>query len=166
MMKYALTTAAGLALAANANAGTFGGWDWTLNDTAGGSGTVDMSGLSVTGGDAGSAGQTYFSTTAVGDQTVEFDWSYTSVDYGDFDFAFYIVNGATTTLAINDDSPASGTDSFSVSDGDTFGFGVETVDGVFGAGSLDVTSISPPIPTPGALTLFGVAGLAAARRRR
>lgn len=168
-MKYVLTAVAGLAITAGASAGSGAGWTWTLNDTAGGSGVNTGSGLTIVGGDAGAAGFTVFQTVAMFDQAIDFTALYTSPDSGDFDQAFYFVgdpnNG--TTFAQNDtNNGVSQNLSFNVLAGQTFGFGVLTLDGAFGAGTLNVNNISDKIPTPGALGLFGVAGMLAARRRR
>lgn len=168
MSKYALVAVAGLAITAGAQAGGFGGFSWDFNDNAGGSGAQDVNQMDVWGGDAGVAGDTSFTTTANFTGDITFDWWYMTSDTGDFDQGFYSVNGQQTAFVINDDAAnnggsISGTNTFSVNSGDTFGFGVLTLDGAFGPAHLTIHSM---VPTPGALSLFGIAGLAAIRRRR
>lgn len=170
-MKLALIAVAGLAITAGASAGN-GDWAWTFSDTAGGSGMDNGSGpgggLNIIGGDAGFAGFSAFSTVASVDQTISFTGLYTSLDSGNFDQAFYFVDDPTSGAVVFAQNDSQGTFNlnFAVLAGQTFGFGVSTMDGLFGAGTLNVSNISPRVPTPGALGLFGIAGLAATRRRR
>jgi hypothetical protein len=56
-----------------------------------------------------------------------------------------------------------GTITFSVNAGETFGFGVFTTDGLYGAGTATFTNF---VPAPGAIALLGAAGLIGGRRRR
>jgi hypothetical protein len=141
----------------------------TLNLVAGnpsGTGTLDSSTMTLFGGNAASRGVTWYSTVASSAGTISVNWAYTSApgaDSAGWDGAGWVLNGVYTTLAINSGSPASGTLSFSVNAGDTFGFGAATVDGLFGSGTATFTNF---VPAPGAFGLLAMAGLAGSRRRR
>ena len=65
-------------------------------------------------------------------------------------------------VLIADDS-TSGTVSFAVNVGDTFGFAAFTADGAFGDSTVTLTNF---VPAPGAVALLGLAGVAGRRRRR
>lgn len=132
----------------------------------GGTGTLDSSTMTLGGGNAASRGVTWYSTVASSAGTISVDWAYSNApggDVGGWDGAGWILNGVFTVLAINSGSPASGTLSFSVNAGDTFGFGAATADGEFGSGTATFTNF---VPAPGAVGLLAMAGLAGSRRRR
>ena len=131
----------------------------------GGTGTFDASTMTLFGGNAGSRGVTWYSTVASSAGTISVNWAYTNPggDSAGWDGAGWVLNGVFTVLAINSGSPASGTLSFSVNAGDTFGFGAATADGGFGAGTATFTNF---VPAPGAFGLLAMAGLAGSRRRR
>lgn len=132
----------------------------------GGTGTLDASTMTLFGGNAVSRGVTWYSTVASSAGTISVNWAYTSApgaDTAGWDGAGWVLNGVFTVLAINSGSPASGTLSFSVNAGDTFGFGAATVDGLFGSGTATFTNF---VPAPGAFGLLAMAGLAGSRRRR
>jgi hypothetical protein len=132
----------------------------------GGTGTLGASTMTLFGGNAGSRGVTWYSTVASSAGTISVNWAYTNAPGGDssgWDGAGWVLNGVFTVLAVNSGSPASGTLSFSVNAGDTFGFGAATADGSFGAGTATFTNF---VPAPGAVGLLAMAGLAGSRRRR
>ena len=115
----------------------------------------------VAGGNSGSAGNTFYSTTASMSGTVSVDWLFNNTDasFG-FDYVGYIVNGAWTNVSTYS---GSGTISFNVNQGDVYGFGVRTTDGSLGPGFAEFTNF---VPTPGAFAMLGLVGLTRTRRRR
>jgi len=167
-----------LGLSGTASADFNGGYaiaNWVLNDNAGG--TVDTSNapasITLTSGNSGAGGDTFFTTTAVAAETISFDWSYVTNDlWGESgtDAFGYVINGAVTTL-INPNQDftiptQSGTAVFTVNAGDVFGFDANTLDG-WGGSSVTVVSNFSAVPVPGAIWLFGsaIAGLGAVSRR-
>ncbi len=136
------------------------------SDSVGGSGSLSSSTMTLVGGDGFTAGVTWYSAVASAAGTISVDWAYTNApggDIGGWDGAGWVLNGSFTVLAINAGSPASGTLTFSVNAGDTFGFGMATADGAFGSGTATFTNF---VPAPGAVGLLAMAGLAGSRRRR
>ncbi|MBI1304508.1 MAG: hypothetical protein GC172_12090 [Phycisphaera sp.] len=132
----------------------------------GGSGSLTASTMELFGGNASARSLSWYSTVASGAGTISVDWAYSSApgnDSAGWDGAGWVLNGVFTVLAINAGSPASGTLTFSVNAGDTFGFGAATVDGLFGSGTATFTNF---VPAPGAVGLLAMAGLAGSRRRR
>ena len=133
---------------------------------AGGSGSLTASTMELLSGNAGVRSLSWYSTVASGAGTISVDWAYSSApgnDSGGWDGAGWVLNGVFTVLAVNSGSPASGTLTFSVNAGDTFGFGAGTADGFFGSGTATFTNF---VPAPGAVGLLAMAGLAGSRRRR
>jgi hypothetical protein len=134
--------------------------------SVGGSGSLSSSTMTLVSGNSGASGATWYSAVASAAGTISVDWAYTNAPGGDssgYDGAGWVLNGSFTVLAINSGSPASGTLTFSVNAGDTFGFGAVTADGAFGAGTATFTNF---VPAPGAVGLLAMAGLAGSRRRR
>jgi hypothetical protein len=157
-------------------AGPYAPANWTTTNTpAGTGGTADFSGAPGTAvfssGDVGVGGNTDTTLTAPSGGTVSFDWSYSSTDFGTFDTFGYLLNGNYTQLVDNDGNPSgfSGSASFNVNAGDTFGFRSTTADGGFGPGIATVTNFDAPgVPEPASMAIFGglvVAGIAGFRRR-
>jgi hypothetical protein len=151
--------------------------NWTLT-TNGGDGSVVTSGaptsITLIGSDAGTGNFTDFTTLAVGAGLVSFSWDYITFDEGpSFDPFGYLLDGTFTQLT--DDgggSPQSGTASFSVLAGQTFGFRVNSVDGLFGPAQSIISSFevgSAAVPEPGtwaaAALLAGGAGFMRWRKR-
>lgn len=147
--------------------GNYGVGNFTINAN-GGSGGVNLGGapanITITGNNNGSSGiDTTFTTTAAYSGTITFDWRYTSQD-GDtgFDFPFYIVVGGNTVLCCDSvvfgqNASGNGTISFHINAGETFGWGVHSVDGIFGAGSLTISNFQSvgDVPEPASLFLLG-----------
>ena len=143
--------------------------NWTLtNNTADGS--VDTSGaptsIVLTGGDSvgatfgGPAGTTNYTITSLVSETFTFDWAYNSSDGPGFDSFSILLNGAATQLA--DTNGATGTESFTVNPGDTFGFQIATTDNGLGPGIVTIsapTTTSVPFEFSPALGLLAVGGL-------
>jgi hypothetical protein len=181
-------------IAAPAEAGSFiAGYDlsnWTLTNTNadGSAATPDLGvTLVLTGGNNGSGtpGMTDFVINAPAAGLVQFSWSYMSLDAttpvcGPFanlicDDGGYLLNGVYTELA--DDTTwmttGSGTASFSVTSGESFGFRVNTADNTGEPGILSITDFSAPInsnaPEPGTWSValgLGAVMILAWRRRR
>ncbi len=169
-----LTAAAGLALAAAANAqfsGPYAPGNWTFTNN-GGDGSVNTAGapasVQIIGDNGGAPGgqDTDFTIAAAASGTLSFNWLYNTVDTGTWDSAYYLVNGVETFLANNTTPGASGAVSVPVLAGQIIGFRVRSGDGGIGAADMTITNFSAPIPGPGSLALLGLGGLVMARRRR
>ncbi|MCW5776545.1 MAG: hypothetical protein KIS87_08915 [Phycisphaeraceae bacterium] len=170
------TTVSVLALVAAAGAAQaqFSGYyapaNW--NYVTPGNSYVDVSGapnsVMVVGNDdgSGSSANTDMTITVPVGGNWKFDWSYASTDSGNYDRAYYLLNGNQFFLAQNDSGVKSGSATIPVNPGDVIGFRVFSADSVFGPGYLTIREFSAPIPAPGALALAGLGGLLAARRRR
>ena len=145
-------------------------------------GGVDTTGapgsITLIGSDSNPAVETFssvdFSIMAPAAGSVSFNWAYTSTDgFGAFyDPAGYRKNH--DRFQLTDDGGAnsqSGLVSILVAAGDVIGFHVTTLDNQGGSASLTISNFSAPVPEPTsvammALGLLGLAGVAAARRRR
>jgi hypothetical protein len=150
--------------------------NWTLT-TNGGDGSVVTLGaptsITLIGNNNDVGANTDFTTLAVGDGLVSFSWNYETFDNGGpgWDPFGYLLGGVFTQLT--DDSGAqtqSGTASFSVLAGQTFGFRVNSVDGTFGPAQSIISSFevgSAAVPEPGTWAAAALlAGGAAFMRRR
>ena len=167
-----LGVALGLTLAAPrcANAGMVGAYDismWTLtNASADGFITATAGGIDITGGNTGSGepGTTDFQILAAGTGFVSFTFVYFSLDDPSLDYAGYLIGPNFSPLA---DSNTSGTASFLVTKGQSFGFRVGTTDNQFEPGVLSISAFQAPVdastaaPEPGT-TAFVLAALALA----
>ena len=90
-------------------------------------------GLTVFGGDDGRAGDTDFTIDGfVAPTTLIFEWTYFTADDPGFDIFGVLLNDAFTWLSNGDE--LYGSYQLTLDPGDLFGFRVETVDGVKGAG--------------------------------
>ena len=145
-----------LAFAASADAiGFTGAYDpanFTLTNTNG-NGSVNTSGapasIALTGGNNGSDafGSTTYTALAAAAGTVSFNWSYTTPETNSFFDPFgFVVNGTFTQLTIDGLQNETGTASFSVIAGDTFGFQSNTTDNIVGAPTTTFTNFSAPVP--------------------
>jgi hypothetical protein len=155
--------------------------NWTLTPN-GGNGSVDTSGaptsITLVGSDTGSnigLRFTDFTTLAVGDGLVSFSWDYETFDNGGpgEDPFGYLLEGNYTQLSDNGGAMVqSGSASFSVLAGQTFGFRVVTVDDLWGPAQSTISSFevgSAAVPEPGtwsaAALLAGGAGFMRWRKR-
>ena len=153
--------------------------NWTLA-TNGGNGSVDTAGapasITLFGSDTGSFNpiSTDFTTLAAGDGLVSFSWNYVTFD-GEgpsYDRFGYLLGGSFTQLSDNSGaSSQSGSASFSVFAGQTFGFRIFSTDDAYGRAQSTILSFEAPgaaIPEPGtwAAAALLVAGGALVRRRR
>jgi hypothetical protein len=164
-----LTLAALGAVAASADFdGAFAPSLWTLSPGAG-SGTLSATRMSITGSDAGVGGDKQYSITpAGGPHVVSFSWTYTGFDSSPgYDSAYYSINGAKTTLpgtstTFGGASVSGSVGPLTIPAGRSFALGVNSVDGIFGPGVLNVEKW---VPEPGTLSLLALGALAAIRRR-
>lgn len=123
--------------------------------------------LTLTGGNDGSGlfGQTDFAIPSPGNFTVTFQFNYSTYDYPQYDSAGYRVGSTLFQLA--DADGASGSISFAVTAGQTFGWWVQTFDNLGEPGVLNISALSyagtltGATPEPGSLLLC-LAGAAAA----
>ena len=140
---------------------TVGGSDGSV----GGSGILSSSSMELFGGNSAVRGITWYSAVASSAGTISVDYTFgnPSGDNYDFDGAGWVLNGAFTAVVTNEGGPRTGTITFSVNAGETFGFGVFTADGGAGAGAATFTNF---VPAPGAIALLGAAGLIGGRRRK
>ncbi len=140
---------------------TVGGFDpW-----GGGGGILSSSSMQLFGGNSELRGITWYSTVASSSGTISVGYAFgnPSGDNQNFDGAGWVLNGVFTAVVTNENGPRTGTITFSVNAGETFGFGVFTTDGLYGAGTATFTNF---VPAPGAIALLGAAGLIGGRRRR
>jgi len=161
---FALSVSLGVLLGA---AGAARADVFVLTNDNGGDGYVTSiaGGFDVVGGNNGVPNTTNYLAVASTNETVSFNWSYSTQDSGaGFDPAGYVLNGAQIQLSTDlwagpGTNLGNGTVSFSVSAGQNYGVYVYTVDGFGGAGDIAVTDLvvqAAPSPLPGA----GIAGLA------
>ena len=172
----ALGTCALAGFSANASAA------WVFSNDSLGDGSLSGSfpSFTITGSDNGSGEDTaFYLQTFASAEVITFTWQYASADTGgtNFDPAGWYLNGTEHQLSMNADPGvgSSGTFSWAVNAGDTFGFYVFSEDSQFGAGMLAINEDLPPPPPPppaipepanAALMMAGLAALFAAVRRR
>ncbi len=166
MIVAAAGTLVGVGAASADFSGPYAPANWAFNAGPGGSGALNATTMVVTGGDTGTQGYTEYTTQAAAAGMVTCNFAYDSNDTGTYDSGYYVVNGAVTAVAFNNQAPYSAPLQFAVNQGDTFGFGVFTFDGAFGPGTATVTNFNGPVPAPGSLALLGLGGALVGRRRR
>jgi hypothetical protein len=147
--------------------------NWTLtNSNADGDVDITNAGLNsidLIGGNNGSTtpGTTDWTIaiTPARAGTLIFTWSYGSLDSAGNDVAGYLYNGTFTQLATTDGQLSSSPVTFTLNDGDTFGFRVETLTNDGGAGALSVSNFNvQPVPfefegSAGILTIGAIWGI-------
>lgn len=142
-------------------------WTVTGAGIGGSSATFALNGTSLTiiGSDGGFAGDTDVTHAVLAGGIWTFSWSYSSTNFsGGWDNAYYLLNGSAVFLATTSSTRVlSGTESVLVSSGDTIGWRVESVDGLFGPGTMVITNFQ--IPGPAGLGLFAFAATVRLRRR-
>lgn len=115
-------------------------------------------------GDSSSQGLiiTSYFDTIITDGTMAFDWSYTSDDDPEADYAGYFINGDKVVLASANGAPSH--EVISLKATDLFGWYVATKDGEFEPGILAVRSAAftkdgdtATVPEPTSLALLGLA---------
>jgi len=121
--------------------------NWTLTNVNA-NGSVNTSGapasISLTAGNNGSftSGSTDYTITAAAPGTVKFDWNFSNSGANEFG---YLLNGNYNLLSFTNGQ--SGTSSFNVSAGDSFGFNVITLN-LIGPGTGTISNFEAPAPTP------------------
>jgi len=160
--------AAAATIAGNAAADFIGyydiaNWDFFAQDD----GWLDDAGapaeVTIYGTDSGgSYSYTTLTIEAQFDCTFAFDWEYGTFDGPPYDNAGYIVGGTYYYLIGDAEYSGSGHVEVDVSAGTTIGFYVWSWDGCCGQAYMTISNF---VPAPGALALFGLAGLGRRRRR-
>lgn len=157
--------------------GDFDVSNFTLN--AVGNGSVDLSNapssITITGTDGfidddfnSVFGLTSFTTTVVSNVVANFDFAFATTDVdGPFFDPFVVIND--TIIQITDDGGSDeqfGSLSFDLAAGSTFGFGIDSTDGILGEASVTISNFEA-VPEPMTVigTLFGGAALLGARRK-
>jgi hypothetical protein len=108
-----------------------------------------------------------FTIASVSGSVVQFDWTYTSTDIGNWDWSAFLLDGVEMVLADNAAQPAGGTFALPLLTGEVFGFRVHSEDRGYGAGVLTITNFTvSPEPGSGVLLLVGLIGLAASGSKR
>ena len=153
----------------------FNGTNWTVASTSDGFAfsSADSTTAYVFGGNDGSGlpGTTTALVTAPAAGTVQFDYLFNNLDQASPgyipDAAGWVLNGAYTQVATNDGD--SGTITFSVNSGDSFGFEVWTADNTGEPGILTVSNFTAPdggvgsdVPEPRTLPMSLLAAAIAA----
>ncbi len=143
--------------------------NWSLGSSSNGFVDVhDATTLVLVGTDDGTNtfGWTDLRITVPQTGLISFDWAYSSSDEHGVDRGLYYAN-STAWVLLSDTNGQSGTVSnIAVSALDSFIFTIESEDSLFGPGVLVVTNFGfTTVPTPGALAMLGLAGLATGRRR-
>ena len=168
MKKLTLLAALCAGIAAAPAAATF-----TLTNSAGGDGFVVINSPTVftlfSGNDGTGNNVTSFTTTAAAATTISGKWRYYTfdVDGSSFDPAGFLLNGVRTQLTTNGiPRPAfqTGTFSFAVNAGDSYGFFVRTTDGALGRGVMTIGAVPEPQSWVMLIAGFGLVGAAARRR--
>ena len=148
---------------------------YTLTTTNGGDGSVAAGPapytFTITGANNGvGSSLTSYTDVASGALTITASYSYTTndVDGAAFDPAGYTINGALFQLSPGSSASGytqTGTVSFSVLAGDTYGFYVNSTDSILGTGTLSIGAV--PEPATWALMIggFGMTGFAMRRRK-
>ncbi|WP_149989259.1 PEP-CTERM sorting domain-containing protein [Microcystis aeruginosa] len=161
-----------LAAASGASAATVFGFqtpyapiNWTFTNSNA-DGFVNTGGapasISLTGGSNSSFsfGTTDYTTTAAAAGTVTFNWNYSTADAltafscsnlpNNFCDPFVVLVNGVQTIPLNPSggTTQSGTSTFNVLAGDSFGFRIATEDNLGGRGSVTISSFSAPAPVP------------------
>ncbi len=155
-------------------AGPYAPANWT--QSIGGDGLINTSGapssIKLHGSDDGTGAQDVdFTITAPADGIVSLDWIYSTADLSAAKDPFgYLVNGNFTILTDPNVAHQPGSSTFSVLQGDVFGFRQRSTDSNFGGASTTISNFNgptsaPPSSVPGPLPLLG-AGAAWGLSRR
>ena len=114
-------------------------------------GSVNTSGapsyVSITGPDttSNSPSTTSYTATAGYTGTYSFNWSYSTLDAPSYDYPNFI-NGSSVTLfsgfnnSVYGSATQSGTESYTITNGTTFGFQIYSTDNLFGAASVVISN--------------------------
>lgn len=143
--------------------------NWTFNAN-GGNGQVITTGapasITLIGNDNGVYNlNTDFTIEAVASGPWSFDWTKIPHDKGNYDAAYYLVNGQQFLLGFNP-PPHAGSVNVAISAGDIIGFRAWSLDGAIGGIELRITNFNAPVPAPGSMAVFAAGALALGRRCR
>ena len=152
---------------------------WNIETTIG-DGSVDTANapdfITLNGADNGVGLNVYtsFTTTTQQDQTIGFDWIYTSydVDGSTYDPFGYLLNGNFAQLTVNDRYGTQiGYTEVDVLSGDTFGFAIVSLDNVWGPAVVtvgDLNNATANVSEPANIALIGIGfiGLLASQRKK
>src|SRR5271165_3998585 len=147
-------------------------WSLTNNNGDGSEMTPDNRQSIVLSGPnngAGIGGSTTFTIAAVAAGSVQFDWSYSTLDPG-FETAGYLLAQQLVLLSSNASDSRTGV-SFAVTKGENFGFSISTFDNSGAPGILTISNfnvLGTAVPEPETLMLLpaGIAIFALRYRRR
>ncbi|MDB5334442.1 MAG: hypothetical protein JWN70_61 [Planctomycetaceae bacterium] len=138
--------AADVAIAPNLNVetnfvGTYSPDTWSFVSAPAGSVSTASApaSISLVSGNTGTLSDTSYSHSITADGTLSFNWSYTTSDGANYDYPLYLLNGVATILpgyGLSGSTSQSGTLQITVHAGDTFGFRMHSVDGIFGAATI------------------------------
>ena len=107
------------------------------------------SSVSITSGNSGSAGNTFFKRGIIPlSGVIKFTWNYSTTDGAIYDYPQYIINGISTILPGFNTGGAnmqSGTCVIPITAGETFSLCMFTSDGLWGAGTTVFSNLSAPI---------------------
>ncbi len=93
---------------------------------------------------SGAVGNTDFTVAVTADETVSFDWDYSTDDGAAFDQFGYLVNGVYTQLTDSaGGNTQSGNATVTLVTGDVFGFRSSSEDGLFGASTTVISNFMP-----------------------
>ncbi len=145
-----LTLAALLALlAVGAPVGAqFSQFSWTLVGDSAGTGWLTADAMHVTGPDGGHCsgtppGKTWWQTTSPSNATIHvhvvFDNQDTEIPWWHVEHPIFVRNGVSQTIGESSSFDFEGDFTFEVSAGDTFGFGIHSLDCIYGPGVIDLT---------------------------
>ncbi len=116
---------------------------------------------------------TEYKVTLAGDGTVSFNWEFIPYDSTPGKEVFgYMLDGVRTSLSSPDPNHPTtvialfGSESIAVTQGQEFGFYVQSIDGAFDPGEAIIDRFSAPIPEPATLLLAGLGVTVLTHRRR
>lgn len=145
--------------------------NWTFNPN-GGDGSVVVSGapaeITLIGNDNGQPNiNTDYTVVVVASGFWSFSWQTIPMDKGDFDAAYYLINGTQHFIGFNSPPNVGSFQDIPVLTGDVIGFRVWSFDGALGELSLKITTFDAPVPSPAGITaMFGLGLWIGLRRRR
>lgn len=161
------------AIGATAQAAFVGSYDpsnWTFTNTNA-NGSVNNSGapaqIQLTGGNnlSSTPGATSYTTTAATPGQLSFSWNYSTPDYSSsLDPFVFVLNGNTTDILNNVQETGQGNFTSYLSQGDVFGFRLETLDNLGGGGSatisnFNVATVPEPSEISGSFVSLGIGWL-------
>jgi hypothetical protein len=150
-------------------------WSLTNANTNGFVNTTAAPGsITLVGGDGGGSGSgsTLYKIAAPSTGSISFNWNYGTNDWSaGYDPFGFSLNGNFTTLTNSGLKSQSGSYTTTLNSGDIFGFQVNTVDNVVGAGYVTISEFNAPkaVPVPAVipgLLLAGAFGALKVRKQK